>query len=320
MILVTGASGLIGNQICNQLTRLGIPTRGLIRNRGNISDCPANGIEWIEGDILDFESLSSAMEGISTVIHTAAIVSFHRREYKLMSKTNVDGTANMVNAALDAKVQRFIHISSVAALGRTSNTPIISEDSKWVKSHANSYYGETKHLSELEVWRGAEEGLSTVVVNPSVVLGIGDWGKSSTKIFKYVWDEHKYYPAGSFNFVDLRDVAEAVIKLVNSNIESARFILSNGKISYKNFFEKVAKEFGKKPPSKLASYRLSKMILFVEKIRSLLSGKLPLVTNETLLMSKVNFEYENSKIKKTIGFQFRDLDSTVNWACAGLKR
>jgi nucleoside-diphosphate-sugar epimerase len=189
-----------------------------------------------------------------------------------------------------------------------------------VNSPNNSYYGETKYLSELEVWRGAEEGLSTVILNPSVVLGIGDWTKSSTKIFKYVWDQHKYYPGGSFNYVDSRDVADAVIQLLNSDIEGMRFILSNGKISYKEFFERIAKEFGKKPPYKLASYRLSKMILIVEKIRSLLSGKLPMVTKETLLMSKENFEYENSKIKKTIGFEFRNLDNTVKWACAGLKK
>ncbi len=318
MILVTGATGLIGNQICKQLTQSGIPFRGLIRNPGNIPDYPKNDIEWVEGDVLDIESISRAMEGISTVIHTAAIISFHRREYKRMNKTNVNGTANMVNVALNAKVKRFIHLSSVSALGRTSNTPIISEDSKWVKSPGNSYYGETKYLSELEVWRGAEEGLSTIILNPSVVLGIGNWDKSSTKIFKYVWDEHKYYPGGSFNYVDLRDVADAVIKLLNSDVEGMRFILSTGKISYKDFFEKVAKEFGKKPPYKLASYRLSKMILFVEKIRSLLTGKLPMVTNETLLMSKENFEYENSKIKKTIGFEFRNLDNTIKWACTGL--
>ena len=112
---------------------------------------------------------------------------------------------------------------------------------------------------------------------------------------------------------------DAVIQLFNSDIEGMRFILSRGKVSYEDFFEMVAKEFDKKPPNKLASYRLSMMILFVEKIRSLLTGKLPMITKETLLMSKEDFEYENSKIKKTIGFEFRNLDNTVGWACAGLK-
>ncbi len=319
MILVTGATGLIGSHICRQLVQSGQPFKAFIRNKNNIPDTMPDGIEWIEGDILDFESIYTALDGISVVIHTAALVSFYSKEFKLMDKINVRGTANMVNGALKCGVRRFIHLSSIAALGRPPNNAIISEDAKWVSSPENSYYGETKYHSELEVWRGYEEGLSTVIVNPSVVLGTGNWEKSSTKMFKYAWDEHKYYPSGSFNYVDLRDVVDVIMTLIDSDIKGKRFILNGGKISYLDFFTKVAVEFGKKPPYIHASNMLSKLVVFAEKVRSLLTGKEPMVTGETLLMSKRNFEYDNSKIKNAIEFEFRNLDSTITWACAGLK-
>lgn len=315
MILVTGATGFIGSYICRTLLQEQIPFKALKRVNSLVAPDLENGVEWVEGDILDFGSIEEALKNVDTVIHNAALISFYPKEYDAMSEINIVGTSNMINASLEAGVKRFIHMSSIAAIGRVRKSLRINNDSQWLKSTDNSRYGETKYYSELEVWRGLEEGLSTVILNPSVVLGPGDWNFKSTRMFKYVWDQGTFYPSGTFNFVDIRDLVKATIKLANSNVQGERFIVNAGKIDYKSFFEKIAEQFSKKPPSYKLSPWIANIAIPVDRLKSKLLGVPPLITRETLRLSTIDYDYDGFKIKRLLDFDFRRIEDTIAWTC-----
>jgi len=328
-ILVTGANGLIGSTLIRHLLAEGHSIRGLKRIDSDLrllNDIREK-IEWIEGDVLDVLSLEKAFEGITHVIHTAAVVSFVPRDRDQMYEINVGGTANIVNAALNSKVQKLAFVSSVAALGRpdprtivADKPTIITEDQKWEESPLNSHYGKSKYLAELEVWRGVAEGLNAIVVNPSMVLGEGDWTRSSTQLFKYVYDENTYYTEGLINYVDVQDVAAIVTKLLFSGIKNERYIVSGGHVTYKELFEKMAAGFGKKAPSKKIAPLLAEIVWRVEAFRSWLTGSRPLITKETAKTARTQFIYDGKKVNQTLGFEYRKLDETVRRVCEFLTK
>jgi len=319
LILVTGATGLVGSQICRELKQKGLPYRALRRKSSQIPNDLLE-VDWVEGDILDFESILDALKDISTVIHAAAVISFYKGDYELMETTNVHGTRNIVDASLTASVKKIIHISSVAALGRPIGINHIDENTQWMESSLNSYYGETKYLAELEVWRAMEEGLQTVIVNPSVILGTGDWTKGSTRLFKYAWDEHRYFPGGAFNYVDNRDISNVVCQLAQSNHNGERFILNAGSTTYESFFKLVGERFGKKAPTRKVSESLYFLAILMESVKSFFTRTKPIITRESLISTKKDYHFDASKIKKLLNFAFKDLEDTVEWVIAGLQK
>ena len=329
MILITGGNGLIGSAITKQLIDQNHQVRLLLRPNADtflLGDY-LNKANVIEGDILDIKSLEVAMQGVDYVIHTAAIVSFAPRDKDKMYKVNVEGTANVVNTCLDFKIRKLAFISSVAALGRPdvsrfqkNEVITINEEQKWENSPNNSNYAKTKYLAELEVWRGVAEGLTAVVVNPSVVLGEGDWKRSSTQLFKYVFDEKPFYTDGTINYVDVKDVATATLQLLFSDIENERFILNAGHTSYKYLLEKIAFGFNKEAPKTRISPLAAAFIWRVEAVRSWFTGKAPLITRETAKSASSHFIYENDKIKKSLGITFQSLNQTVQRVCKSLTK
>src|SRR4026208_855111 len=203
-ILVTGGNGFLGSYIIKELIEKSFSVRAI--RRGSklpfyIPEEILNKVQWIEGDILDVVSLEEAMDNIDTVIHSAAVVSFVKKDREQMYRVNVEGTANVVNIALEKNVRRFIYVSSVAALGRTATGGTVNEEKKWEASKTNTHYGKSKHNGELEVWRGISEGLNGVILNPSTILGFGDWNSSSCAIFKKIYDEFNWYTPGINGFV-----------------------------------------------------------------------------------------------------------------------
>ena len=327
MILITGITGLVGSFTARRFLEAGYKVAGLKRVNSDLSllqDIESQ-IVWHEGDILDVMSLEKAMTDIDYVIHTAAIVSFAPKDRNRMFKTNIEGTANVVNLCLEKNIKKLCFVSSVAALGRSipnekkaKNVISINEKATWEESPLNSNYAKTKYLAEMEVWRAEAEGLNCVVVNPSLILGEADWNKSSTQLLKYIFDEHKFYPQGNLNYVDVQDVAECILKLIISDISGEKFILSAGEISYKDFFKKVAPKFHKKAPNTLVPSSLTSILWRLEAIRSLFTGNAPLITKETALSSSHSFEYPNEKIKQTLDFEFKSLDESLDRICGKL--
>ncbi|MEL7005655.1 MAG: NAD-dependent epimerase/dehydratase family protein [Bacteroidota bacterium] len=318
MILVTGANGFLGSFICRSLAASGHEVRGLVRRNSDRSLLQniEGDFKMVEGDILNVGSLEPHFENANTIIHSAAVVSFHKRDFSLMEDVNVQGTKNVVNLALKYNTGYLIHMSSVAAIGRKEKKGIVSETDKWETSKWNSHYGETKYYAELEVWRGIQEGINAVILNPSVVLGPGNWDQSSSRLFKYVWDQNKYYTEGWVNYVDIRDVCTIVARMLELRITNERFIISAGHTSYKELFDVIASDFSKTSPSKMANKWLLKTGLIMETIKSLFTQKRPLITSETINLSETEISFDNSKIKKELNFSFAPLNQTVDWACS----
>lgn len=319
-ILITGATGLVGSTVTRQLLSENHSVYALFRigsDRSLLADVE-NQIQWVEGDILDISSLEKALNGIDYVVHTAAVVSFVPRDRKMMYKVNVEGTANVVNACLKHSIGKLCHVSSIAAIGRPDSrktTPgqelVLDETQRWEDSPENSEYAKTKYLSELEVWRGIAEGLNAVIVNPTIVLGEGDWGKSSTQLFRYVYREKPFYTEGVANCVDVKDVSEAVVRLLFSDISGERFLLNGASISYKNLFNLMADAMKKKRPSYKVGAGLAGAIWRIEAVRTFLLGTKPLITRETAQSAGRKIRYDNSKIKNALGFNFQPIEKTV---------
>lgn len=270
----------------------------------------------MDGDILDVVSLEEAMEGIDTIIHSAAIVSFVRKDRKQMYQVNVEGTANVVNIALEKKVRRLVHISSVAALGRTVGGGHVTEEKKWEESKANTHYGSSKYKAELHVWRGMAEGLSAVILNPSTILGYGDWHSGSCAIFRNVYEEFKWYSPGINGFVDVEDVARVTILLMESDITEQRFTVNAESWEFKRLMDTMAENFGKKKPARQTTPLLMSLAWRVEHFKSMFTGNRPLLTKESARVAHSKTYFDNDKILRTLpGFSFIPLEESIRNAC-----
>ena len=317
MIGVTGANGLLGSFIIRKLIDEKARFVAFKRKTADISllaDVEGS-IEWREMDLLDPVSMEEALQGVSSVIHAAARVSFSPREAGRIARVNTEGTRNLINACLAQDIGRFVFISSVGALGRTKGQASIDEQNKWVESAQHSTYATSKYHAELEVFRGQEEGLSTVILNPSVILAPADWTKSSAQLFRYVWDERRFFIEGSLNYVDVRDVAAATWQLLNSGMENERFIISAGEVSFKEFFDAIARRFNKKPPMIRLSRNLLKIVANLEAFSARIRRSDPLISPETARLAGSRFYFENQKIKKLLQFEFHALEDTLDWCC-----
>ncbi|MBV8254715.1 MAG: NAD-dependent epimerase/dehydratase family protein [Chitinophaga sp.] len=316
MILVTGGTGLLGSHLIRSLVEAGKPVRAIYRKEpaAQLEDI-RHKIEWVQGDILDVVGLEEVMEGIKQVYHCAGMVSFAPGNNSLR-KVNVEGTANVVNIALDAGVEKLVHVSSVAALGRAKDGEHISEESEWVPSKHNSQYAVSKFDGELEVWRGIAEGLPAAIVNPSIILGSGFWEDGSSAIFKNVYKEFPYYTRGVNGFVDVRDVAKAMIMLMDAPVSGQRFILSADNWSYKDLFTSMANALHRKPPVKEATPFMTGLVWRVERLKQMFGGKSPLITKETAHTAQLKVYYDNSKIQQFLPeFHFRSLETTIAETC-----
>lgn len=316
MIAVTGANGLLGSFILRKLALAKIPVIGLHKKDSDYSHLnDLTNITWRELEIVDPLSVEEGIKGATHVIHTAAYVSFNPRLQKNIMAVNVEGTQHIVNACLAQNIQQLIHISSVAALGRKKEIPTIDETSRWVDSDLNTDYAKSKYLGEVEVWRGAEEGLPVSVINPSVILAPSDWGKSSSQLFHYVWKEKKFYTENQVNYVDARDVAEIVWQVYSRKITGERFIASGGNIEIKELFDLMAIRFNKESPSIKIHPRWVAAFARIEELRARLMGHEPLITRQTAKITKENFRYLNTKATQQLGISFRKLEETLDWCC-----
>lgn len=313
MILVTGGTGLLGSHLIRALVAAGKPVRALYRQQPlpQLEDLSGR-IEWVPGDILDVSALEDAMAGVTQVYHCAAIVSFQAGDKDRLLKVNVEGTANVVNMALDAGVKKLLFVSSVAAIGRARAGVAINEECEWEDSRNNSRYSVSKFLGEMEIWRGIAEGLEAVIINPSVILGGGFWKDGSGALFKNAWKEFPFYTQGVNGFVDVEDVVLAMIRLMDSDISGERFIISADNWNYQQLFTIMAEELGRKPPHIAVRPWMAELIWRLEKVKGMITGKRPLLTKETAHTAQMKVYYENRKVLNALpGFRFRPLQDTI---------
>lgn len=317
MVAVTGANGLLGSFVVRKLLSQGEEVVCICRNHSDKSllDDLSDRLQWRYADVMDATALRESLDGADEVIHTAATVSINPRKASQVMDINVVGTRHVVNICLDKGIRRLVHVSSVAALGGQKGQTRIDESNKWIDSPFNSVYAESKYYAELEVFRGQEEGLNTVIVNPSFILAEANWNLSSAQFFKYAWQEHPFYIDGYMNYVDVLDVAEVIYRLLRDPVQARRFIVSAGNISYHDLLIRIAREFGKKAPSFRVPNAVLKPFAWVEGIRSTLTQTEPKITRETARLATTRFLFANDSITKHLSFQFQPIDETLKRCC-----
>ncbi|MEZ5025510.1 MAG: NAD-dependent epimerase/dehydratase family protein [Chitinophagales bacterium] len=321
MILVTGASGFLGGEIVKQLVVLGERVRIIVRPNSDISNLQEiqTKIEIVYADVLDIPSLEIAFEDVKKIYHSAAIISYDSSNYDAMYKCNIEGTANVVNVALSKNVEKLIHISSIAAIGGNPNE-LIDEETPWEKNEWTTHYGITKMLAEREVWRGMQEGLDTVIVNPGIILGYGKANKATMRIFKNIQQgKMPFYTLGTNGFVDVQDVVQCCIQLMNADIKSERFILVGENLSFKTYFELIAETLKVKAPTRKLNKTTGYFFLFLDWLISAFSNRKRGLTKENLNVSLEPFEYSNEKIKQAIPFSFTPIQQTIERIAENIK-
>ena len=327
MIFVTGGTGVLGSQLLVDLANDNQMIRALYRSDrkkdqtlsvfrqllGDQAESKWQNIDWVVGDVLDIESLMDHMKSCRTVYHCAAIVSFHRKDFDRMIKVNRQGTANVVNVALHYKYSKICHVSSTAAIGLGSDDKL-SEKTPWKISPQTTGYAHSKYASEKEVWRGHEEGLDCVIVNPCVILGAGNWSDSSLTLFKAIQKGARFYPPGSNAVVDARDVSEIMIRLMNSEIVGERYLCIGSNQSFQVLMSAIADKMGRRKPTWRARKWMVSAGRRVMAIMLGLMGKRSAITKETVWALFGHREYDNSKVKQALDYEFKSLDKTIEFS------
>jgi dihydroflavonol-4-reductase len=323
---VTGGTGLVGQWVLSALVQAGAMVRASYRGAPPTSlpnGASAAAVEWLEGDVLDPLFLQHAVTGATVVIHAAAIVSYAPSDAERLWQTNVEGTANVVNALLShAPTARLIHVSSVAALGPPApGATKVDETAEWDPAAPHAAYAESKFAAELEVWRGLNEGLQGLLLNPSVVLGPGDPKRSSTQLFRYAAEEHLFYPPGALNVVDVRDVVAAILvaAIAPSDCLGARYVLSSEAISYADFFTQIATILGRRPPRRMLPKVLAEILWRIEAVRAKLTGAAPLLTRETARVGRRMTVFDSARAQAIFGLTFRSAIDSVTWVAQTLR-
>jgi nucleoside-diphosphate-sugar epimerase len=334
MDFVTGGTGLLGSHVLLALTERHRKIRAIYCDYERVKHIhqlfllidPIHGeqrwdlIEWVKGDILDIQSLQEHIEKKDDVYHCAGLVSFDPQRFHQVMKINREGTANVVNVCLEKGIRKMCHVSSTAAIGGQPNT-LTTEETHWKDDEGNSGYAYSKYAAEREVWRGIEEGLTAVIVNPSVLFGAGNWDESSMTMFRTVENGLPFYTSGQNAFVDARDVAEIMLRLMESEIESQRYLCIAENLPFKHILSQIAEGISKKSPHISTPKWLTGIAWRLSWFVSRLRGHSPTITRETAVSAYRTMSYSNEKVRKALSVNFRPMAETIEYAtCYRLKK
>tara|TARA_R110002073_G_scaffold279026_1_gene443016 strand:+ start:279138 stop:280145 length:1008 start_codon:yes stop_codon:yes gene_type:complete len=328
MILVTGGTGLVGAHLLYQLSLENETIVAIHRASSNLNavkhvfsyytpdyETQFNKIIWKVADINDITALDLVFAGITSVYHAAAIISFDKEDYRIMRKVNIEGTANLVNMAIAHKVKKFCFVSSVATVSKSANNPLISEESEWNSEEKNNDYAISKYGAETEVWRGSQEGLEVIIVNPGIILGAGFWNNGSGKLFETVNNGFKYYSEGITGYVSVSDVVTIMIRLMDSHVKNERYILVAENRSFKEVLFDIASGLGVKKPNIKATPFLGELAWRLAWLKSIISQKPAVLTKETARAGYRISNYSNQKIIKELNYTFESIDSSIKKIC-----
>ena len=323
MVLVTGGTGLVGAHLLIQLTEKGEQVRAIYRNLENIQktkslfslykkDSLFELIEWIQADVLDIPSLETAFQQISHVYHCAAMISFDPKEEDLVRKTNIEGTANIVNFCLAYDIQKLCHVSSIAALGDlASHQSIITEETEWNPEKLHSDYAISKYGSEMEIWRGQQEGLKVVIVNPGVIIGPGFWNQGSGELFSKTKKGLAFYTKGSTGFIAVTDVVTVMKQLMESSIHGERYTLIGQNIVFRDIQFTIADALKVKRAKYHATPFMMNTLSKLDWIASNLFGQKRQFSKASAKSSYSSDLYSNEKIKNALNITFTDVSDYI---------
>jgi len=325
MILVTGGTGLVGSHLLFKLTQKGHRVRAIYRTQKkfeavkhvfsyyteNVEELFSK-IEWVEGDITDIPKLTEAFNGITHVYHCAAFISFDPNYYHSLRQINIEGTANVVNLCVYHNIKKLCYVSSIAAVGKELSNKLITEESPWNKDDDHSVYAITKYGAEMEVWRGCQEGLDVVIVNPGVIIGPGFWRFGSGSFFKRIYKGLKYYTKGTTGYVSVDDVVNIMTLLMDGNIKNERYIVIAESLTFQSFFTKIANALNVEPPKKKASSFLLQIAWRMDWLRSKIKGKHRRLVRHSVNSIQSITNYDNSKTKRDLNYEFNSVDSAIS--------
>lgn len=323
MILVTGGTGLVGAHLLLHLIENGAKVRAIYRNEKGIQKTKSlfqhyhkvslfDAIEWVQGDILDIPSLEHAFVNITQVYHCAAFISFDPKDENKLRKNNIEGTANVVNFCLAKGINKLCYVSSTAALGDlATNETIITEESEWNPEKYHNDYAISKYGAEMEIWRGQQEGLKVIIVNPGVIIGPGFEDQGSGQLFQKIANGLRFYTNGKTAFVTVNDVVRIMITLMESSICNERFILIGQNIVFKDIFNTIADTLKVKRPDIEAKPYMLKVNLFFHWLSSLFSRKTNNFSKDTLIAASNTKEFSNQKIKSALETSFTDVHQYI---------
>lgn len=314
MLLLTGATGFFGRRLAQALARAGRPFTALVRETSDVAPLVALGKDCtiVTGDLNDPESLLEAFHGIDTIIHAAAFVSFQTADRERLLLVNGEGTANVVNMALEAGVRRLIHLSSVAVLNRRDGGPTVGLQDRWPEERPNTSYAESKFFAEREVWRGQAEGLEVAVLYPTHMLGSGDWQQEhAPRLWHQAARERGFYPTGTTGFVDVRDVVKATLAVLDRDQNGERFLLNAANLSWKKAMQLIATSINAKPPTLRVPAWQSSLLWPIELLRARLTGAKPLITRESHQNVQADFRYDGGAYPQATGNEYHDIEDTI---------
>lgn len=312
-ILLTGGRGFLGQHLAQALIQAGHRVDLLQRRREDLPWQHPN-LHYVEGDFTDCFDARDAVSGKDLVVHSGGRVSFRRIDRPGIWKDNVQGTATLVQAMQQESPEaRLIHISSIAALGRSFQPTEVNESQIWKHDPANTYYALSKYHAELEVWRAAEEGLKVTVLSPAVVLGPGPWDSGTGVLFARIHKGLGWFPPGKTGFVDVRDVAAALMHEIERPSLGQRFILCAENADWKDVLLGMAKELGVAGPDhRLPATALLPFAKALEWSMGRFSWPSPL-PYEMLLNSTLNHSYSSERfLAAHPDFRFRSLKETLS--------
>ncbi|MDO6492863.1 MULTISPECIES: NAD-dependent epimerase/dehydratase family protein [unclassified Cellulophaga] len=323
MILVTGGTGLVGAHLLLQLLKTEDSVKAIHRPSSDLdkvkkvfsyyvdnADELYAKIKWVVADITDIPALENAFIGVTHVYHCAALISFDPNDYFRLRRTNATGTANIVNFCLANSVEKLAYVSSIATIGKNENSPIVTEETDWNEADVN-VYAITKYAAEMEVWRGTQEGLDAVIVNPGVILGPGYWNSGSGQFFSKTADGLKYYPPNGSGFIGVGDVVDMCIRLMKSDLKNQRYIAVAKNATFKEVLGKIATALGKPAPNKALKIWQLNILYRLDWLAHLLTRRGRKLSKMQVHGLKSQDIYENTKITTAIDFTYTDLDEVI---------
>jgi len=327
MILVTGGTGLVGSHLLVRLIENGNSVRAIYREGSQLKRVEKifnyyheNGsalfkkIEWKVAELNDIFALENVFESINYVYHAAALISFDPSKFNILLQTNANGTANMVNLCIANKVKKICYVSTIGTIGKSIKGGLATEENEWNDQHVN-VYALSKYAAEMEVWRGTQEGLPAVIVNPGVIIGPGFWESGSGALFTTANKGYRFYPPGGTGFVSVHDVVQIMLNLMASDIKNERFIAVAQNLTFKEILQKLTSALEKPSPNKPLKFWHLEIARVVDLLWSLVTKKSRKITKNSIYSMKHRDDYANEKIKEALDFEFEALDPIIDFSC-----
>ncbi len=314
-VFVTGANGLVGSNLCHRLSELGYEVTGMVRDNSNLLGLQGFNGKVIHGDILDERSLSKFMEGSDFVFHTAGLVSFDNRVRKDLLKVNVDGTRNVMNAAITAGVKKVVHTSSVAAIGLPRSGAVCRESDEYDRFKYNIAYADSKHYGEVEVRKAVDRGLDAVIVNPASIVGQRDVYSHFGVLLRILKGKRIVpFVPGGMCVVGVDDVVTGEIAALKSGRSGERYILGSENLSFKELFSRIARVVGARKPNVFVPVWTAKLAASALELLSNMNGKPPVLTKAHVVSATIPHYFTSEKAKRELGYEPHPVDMAIKKA------